>query len=279
MKPTPQKKLNWNLNRLMQSKGWTSSRLAADLNSLGYQVSEAHVARIASQPPKRVDFDLITKLCKILDCKTKDLLAVNNRPDTYFEGQIDNLVCQREGCCVELRIEKSAGAAFSVITWWQDSKVPVDELAKAFLKDKNSFGATLIKTIGRDSIQLINNVPTTENPFIDTSTAEEGFVSLLFLKKRSLLNKITTVHGYTLLGVLDKFAPQGLNNFSETPWIPIEDIYTLFGQSREMYPGNLNRFVVAKAVLAVNNADLGLRVAAEKQVVNKKIKWFRFVED
>ncbi len=155
--------------------------------------------------------------------------------------------------------------------------MPVAELVKTFLKDMNSFGATLLQTIGRDSIQLIRNVPATENPFIDISTAEDGFVSLLFLKKRSLLNKINTVHGYTLLGLLNKFAPQGLNKFSETPWIPIENIYTLFDQNRGMYPGNLNRFVVAKAVLAINNADLGFQVAVEKQVENKKIKWFRFV--
>lgn len=272
------KKLNWNLNKVMQGKGWTIPRLAADLNALGYKISEAHVARIASQAPKIVNFDLVSRLCEILACKTTDLLSVNNRLDTYFEGQISDFVCQREGRSLEHRIEKAAGAAFSLICGWSDTSMPVAELARVFLKDKNSFAATLLKTIGRDNIQLNNGRQAVENPNIDISTAEQDYVSLLFLKKRSLLNTITSVHGYTLLGLLNKFAPQGLKQFSETPWIPIENIYTLFGQSREMYPGNLNRFVVAKAVLAINNADLGFQVAVEKQVANKRIKYFRFVD-
>ncbi len=120
IKQTPNTKLNWNLNKVMQSKGWSNSRLATDLNNLGYKISEAHVARIASQAPKRVSFDLVSRLCEILDCKTTDLLSVNNRPDTYFEGQIEDFVCQEEGCSLQLRIERAAGTAFSVITRWQD---------------------------------------------------------------------------------------------------------------------------------------------------------------
>ena len=272
-------KLTWNLQKVMQSRGCSIPKLAAGLNALGHKISEAHVARIASQAPKRVDFVLISKLCEILDCETTDLLTVNNRPDTYFDGQIDDFVCHKEGCSLEIRIDNSAGDAFSFIfvRSWQNTTIPVAKLAKVFQEDRNSFTVTLLNTIGKDSIQLSNNHLIAENPCIDISTAGLGFVSLLFLKKRSRLSTINSVHGYALLGLLNQFAPKGLKKFSETPWIPIEDIYTLFGQNRDMYPGNLNRFVIQKAVLAINNANLGFQVAAEKQVAHKKIKYFRFV--
>lgn len=272
-------KLKWNLQKVMQSRGWSSPKLAVALNALGYKISEAHVARIASQAPKRVDFVLISKLCEILDCETTDLLSANNRPDIYFDGQINDFVSQKEGCCLEIRIDESAGNAFSFIfvRSWQNTTIPVAKLVKVFQEDKNSFAVTLLKTIGRDSIQLSNDHLAVENPYIDISTANQGFVSLLFLKKRSRLSTINSVHGYALLGLLNQFAPKGLKKFSETPWIPIEDIYALFCQNRDMYPGNLNRFVIQKAILAINNADLGFQVAAEKQVVHKKIKYFRFV--
>jgi len=269
-------KLTWSLQKVMQSKGCSIPKLAAGLNALGYKISEAHVARIASQAPKRVDFVLISKLCEIMDCETTDLLTVNNRPDTYFDGQINDFVSQKEGCSLEFRIDDSIGDAFSFIfiRSWQNTTIPVAKLTKVFQEDNNSFAVTLLNTIGKDNIQLSNDHLAVENPYIDISTASLGFVSFLFLKKRSRLSTINSVHGYALLGLLNRFAPGGLNLFSETPWIPIENIYTLFGQSRDMYPGNLNRFVIQKAVLAVNNANLGFQVAAEKQVVHKKNQIF-----
>lgn len=272
-------KLTWNLKKIMQNKEVSIPKLAAGLNTLGHTISEAHVARIANQAPKRVDLDLIGNLCEILECKTTDLLTVNNRPDIYFDGQINDFVCQNKECCLEIRLERTAGDAFSVITSCPGDAIPVIELVKAFQKDRNSFAVTIVKTIGRDSISISKDGLAAGNPYFDMSSVDQGFVSLLFLKKRNLLNSINSMHGFTLLGLLNKFAPEGLNKFSETPWIPIEDIYTIFEQSIEMYPGNLNRFVVQKAVLAVNGADLGFQIAAEKQVVHKKIKYFRFVAE
>ncbi len=69
--------IRWNLRQLMAENGmFATSDLVEPLREQGVEISRQMIHRVVTQPPRRINVDLLAALCDILTCTPDDLLEL-----------------------------------------------------------------------------------------------------------------------------------------------------------------------------------------------------------
>lgn len=69
--------IRWNLRQVMAENGmFATTDLVEPLRDRGVEISRQMIHRIVTQPPRRINVDLLAALCDILNCTTDDLLEL-----------------------------------------------------------------------------------------------------------------------------------------------------------------------------------------------------------
>lgn len=81
----------WRLRHLMAERGlFQTSDLVPLLAERGVALSREQVYRLVTQPPQRLNMDILVALCDILDCTPNDLIepeVVNQQVAKTSDGQ------------------------------------------------------------------------------------------------------------------------------------------------------------------------------------------------
>lgn len=69
--------IRWNLRQLMAQHGmFATTDLVEPLRQRGISMSRQMIHRVVTQPPQRINVDLLAALCDILACTPNDLLEL-----------------------------------------------------------------------------------------------------------------------------------------------------------------------------------------------------------
>lgn len=69
--------IRWNLRQVMAENGmFATSDLVEPLHQRGVEMSRQMIHRVVTQPPRRINVELLAALCDILACTPDDLLEL-----------------------------------------------------------------------------------------------------------------------------------------------------------------------------------------------------------
>lgn len=69
--------IRWNLRQIMAENGmFATSDLVDPLRERGVEMSRQMIHRVVTQPPRRINVELLAALCDILACTPDDLLEL-----------------------------------------------------------------------------------------------------------------------------------------------------------------------------------------------------------
>lgn len=71
--------LSWRLRHIMAERGlFQTTDLGVLLREQGISLSREQVFRLVTQPPQRLNIEVLTALCTVLECTPNDLLELTS---------------------------------------------------------------------------------------------------------------------------------------------------------------------------------------------------------